>query len=132
MLRQLKVRRHVATVLCLLSLAALSVGHAIRDRTAAAAPPALIASAAPRFQPGFVDYHRRPASEVPGVDYHRRPASEVPGVDYHRRPASEVPGENARHGFDWSRVRRDASGYVDVRTDGSRAELTLDPALQAR
>src|SRR5262249_13751572 len=34
--------------------------------------------------------------------------------------------------FDWSRVRRDASGYVDVRSDGSRAELTLDPALQTR
>src|SRR5262249_45438035 len=32
----------------------------------------------------------------------------------------------------WSRVRKDGGGYVDQLPDGSRAELTLDPALQAR
>jgi cell division protein FtsI/penicillin-binding protein 2 len=91
MLRQLKVRRHVTTVLCLLTLAALVATRALSDRSAAAAPPALIASAS-HFEPAF---------------------------------------ENAQHRWSWSRVRKDGGGYVDVRSDGSRAELTLDPALQA-
>ena len=93
MLRQLKVRRHVATVLCLLTVLALAATRAIHGSVAEAAPPALIASAAHHFEPAF---------------------------------------ENAQHRWDWSRVRKDGSGYVDVRADGSRAELTLDPALQTR
>ncbi|HEY1585248.1 MAG TPA: penicillin-binding transpeptidase domain-containing protein, partial [Polyangia bacterium] len=93
MLRQIKVRRHVATVLCLLTVLALVATRAIHDRVAEAAPPALIASAARHFAPAF---------------------------------------ENAQHRWDWSRVRKEGSGYVDVRADGSRAELTLDPALQTR
>jgi len=93
MLRQIKVRRHVATVLCLLTVLALAATRAIHGSVAEAAPPALIASAAHHFEPAF---------------------------------------ENAQHRWDWSRVRKDGSGYVDVRSDGSRAELTLDPALQTR
>ncbi|MDB4965266.1 MAG: penicillin-binding protein transpeptidase [Myxococcales bacterium] len=93
MLRQLKVRRKFATVLCLLTLGALTMTRGFRDRTAEAAPPALITSAARRFEPAF---------------------------------------ENAQHRFDWSRVRRDGSGYIEVLPDGRRAELTLDPAMQAR
>jgi penicillin-binding protein A len=93
MLRQSKVRRHVATSLCLLTLGTLVATRALHDGRAEAAPPALIASAAPRFEPPF---------------------------------------ENSNHRSNWSRVRKDAGGYVDVRPDGSRAELTLDPALQSR
>src|SRR5436305_9727288 len=92
MLRQLKVRRNVTTVLCLLTVFALGATRALHDRRAEAAPPALIASAA-RFEPAF---------------------------------------ENSQHRWDWSRVRKDGGGYVDVRADGSRAELALDPALQSR
>jgi peptidoglycan glycosyltransferase len=33
--------------------------------------------------------------------------------------------------LDWSRVRRDGAGYVQVFSDGGRAELSLDPRLQA-
>ena len=93
MLRQMKVRRHFATVLCLLSLGALTMTRAFRDRAAEAAPAALIASAAPHFEPAF---------------------------------------EPAAHRFDWSRVRREGGGFVEVMPDGARAELTIDPALQAR
>jgi penicillin-binding protein A len=93
MLRQLKVRRHVTTVLCLFTLVGLVATRALHDRRAEAAPPALIASAAARFAPALQSTQRR---------------------------------------WDWSRVRKDRGGYVDVRSDGSRAELTIDPALQAR
>jgi penicillin-binding protein A len=93
MLRQLKVRRHVASVLCLFTVGALVATRALHDRRAEAAPPALIASAAAHFEPRM---------------------------------------ENAQHRWDWSHVRKDGGGYVDVRSDGSRAELTIDPALQAR
>jgi penicillin-binding protein A len=93
MLRQLKVRRHVATSLCLLTVVALVATRALHDPRAEAAPPALIQSAAAHFEPSF---------------------------------------QNAQHRWDWSRVRKDASGYVDVRTDGTRAELTIDPGLQGR
>ena len=79
--------------LCLLTVFALVATRALTRQRAEAAPPALIASAAHRFEPAF---------------------------------------ENAQHRWDWSRVRKDGGGYVDVRADGSRAELTLDPALQAR
>ncbi|MGZ3428290.1 MAG: penicillin-binding transpeptidase domain-containing protein, partial [Polyangia bacterium] len=80
-------------MLCLFTVGALVATRALHDRRAEAAPPALIASAAPRFEPNL---------------------------------------ENAQHRWDWSRVRKDGGGYVDVRTDGSRAELTIDPMLQAR
>jgi peptidoglycan glycosyltransferase len=93
MLRQLKVRRKFATVLCLFTLGALTLTRTFRDRTAEAAPPALITSAAIRFQ---------------------------------------APGEAAAHRLDWSRVRHDGGGYVQVLPDGRRAELTLDPTMQAR
>ncbi|HXU73442.1 MAG TPA: penicillin-binding transpeptidase domain-containing protein [Polyangia bacterium] len=93
MLRQLKVRRHVATSLCLLTVVALVAARGFHDRRAEAAPPALIQSAAPHFERAF---------------------------------------ENSNHRSNWSHVKKEASGYVDVRADGSRAELTLDPTLQAR
>lgn len=90
MLRQLKVRRHVATSLCLLTVLALVATRTLHDKRAEAAPPALIASAAPRFE----------------------------------RPLMTQTA--------WSHVRKDGGGYVDVRADGSRAELTLEPGLQGR
>ena len=93
MLRQLKVRRHAATVLCLFTVLALVAIRMLSGNVAEAAPPALIQSAAPRFEPPF---------------------------------------ENSNHRSNWSHVRKEAGGYVDVRPDGSRAELTLDPTLQAR
>jgi cell division protein FtsI/penicillin-binding protein 2 len=93
MLRQLKVRRHVATSLCLLTVFALVATRALHDRRAEAAPPALIQSAAPRFEPAF---------------------------------------ENSNHRSNWAHVKKEGGGYVDVRADGSRAELTLDPTLQGR
>jgi len=93
MLRQLKVRRHVATTLCLLTVGALVASRALQDRRAEAAPPALIQSAAQHFSPSL---------------------------------------ENASHRLKWANVRKDGGGYVDVNPDGSRAELTLDPALQGR
>ena len=46
MLRQLKVRRHVATMLCLLTVVGLVATRALHDRRAEAHPPALIAGAA--------------------------------------------------------------------------------------
>jgi cell division protein FtsI/penicillin-binding protein 2 len=93
MLRQLKVRRHVATVLCLFSVFAFVAIRMLHGNLAEAAPPALIQTAAHHFEPPF---------------------------------------ENSNHRSNWSRVRKEAGGYVDVRPDGSRAELTLDPSLQAR
>ena len=49
------------------------------------------------------------------------------------RATSSRALENAQHRWDWSRVRKDGSGYVDVLRDGSRVELTLDPrAAEAR
>ena len=92
MLRQLKVRRNLATVLCLLSLGVLTLARGIAGHVAQAAPPALIASATPPLERAFEKFEQT---------------------------------------FDWSRVRRDGGGYVAVLPDGSRAELTLDPALQA-
>jgi len=37
-----------------------------------------------------------------------------------------------RRQLEWSRVRADADGYVQVLRDGGRVELTLDPELQRR
>ncbi len=93
MLRQLKVRRHAATVLCLFTVLALVSVRMLHGNRAEAAPPALIQSAAPRFEPAF---------------------------------------EHSNLRSNWTRVRKDGGGYVEVRPDGSRAELTLEPSLQAR
>jgi cell division protein FtsI/penicillin-binding protein 2 len=46
------------------------------------------------------------------------------------RVASRGGGEAWRRQLDWSRVRADADGYVQLLRDGGRVELTLDPALQ--
>lgn len=46
------------------------------------------------------------------------------------RPADLARAKLQRE-LDWSRVRRDGAGYVQVFTDGGRAELSLDPRLQA-
>jgi cell division protein FtsI/penicillin-binding protein 2 len=106
MLRQLKVQRYWITVLCIVTAAILLSSRALRDRNAAAAPPALIASVAQKFEPPLADQHWLVAREEPAQKF-------------------ELP-------FEWSRVRRDGSGYVEVLPDGSRAELTIDPALQSR
>src|SRR4051794_37969095 len=59
MLRQLKARRHAATTLCLLTVGALVATRALHDRRAEAAPPALIQSAAPHFEPPFENSNHR-------------------------------------------------------------------------
>jgi cell division protein FtsI/penicillin-binding protein 2 len=46
------------------------------------------------------------------------------------RPADLARARLQRE-LDWSRVRRDGAGYVQVFSDGAHAELTLDPRLQA-
>src|SRR5262245_47872490 len=113
MLRQLKARRNLTTLLCLLTLCTLSLTRLFRDRTAEAAPPALIASAA-----------ARPSAR----------AGKVERLFENSNTRSNEDG--ARDGrvrkLSWARVRADGNGFVEVKGDGSRAELTLDPALQAR
>ena len=54
MLRQLKVRRHLTTILCLLSLALISVTRVWHGASAQAAPPLLIASMSQPRQPPMV------------------------------------------------------------------------------
>jgi cell division protein FtsI/penicillin-binding protein 2 len=46
------------------------------------------------------------------------------------RPADLARARLQRE-LDWSRVRRDGAGYVQVFSDGAHAELSLDPRLQA-
>src|SRR4051794_2725951 len=104
MLRQLKARRSLTTVLLLSTLGVLTLTRAFRDRTAEAAPPALIvgATARPQMRAGKLD------------------------TPY------ETASSRANRKVSWARVREDGNGFVEVRNDGSRAELTIDPALQAR
>jgi cell division protein FtsI/penicillin-binding protein 2 len=51
-------------------------------------------------------------------------------------PHGAVPPRSSaepwRRQLDWSRVRADVDGYVQVLRDGGRVELTLDPELQHR
>jgi cell division protein FtsI/penicillin-binding protein 2 len=104
MLRQLKVRRNLTTVLCLLTLGLLTLTRAFRDRNAEASPPALIASAAARPQ----------------------------GRTGKLEPLFENSNTRSNRKVSWARVREEDNGFVELRNDGSRAELTIDPALQAR
>src|SRR5260370_19609368 len=55
MLRQLKVRRHLTPMLCLVSLALLTLTRAWHGSTAAASPPPLLAS---------INMHREPAPRL--------------------------------------------------------------------
>src|SRR5262245_47862752 len=45
-------------------------------------------------------------------------------------PAPPDPSRAWRAELDWSRVRADGDGYVQVLRSGGRVELTLDPRLQ--
>src|ERR1700761_5223229 len=110
MLRQLKVRRHLATVLTLLTLLTLTLTRTIRDRLAEAAPPALIASVAAGG-----------SSRLGKVEH----------VFKKSNARSNEEGDRA-HRLTWTRVQQDDSGYVAPLGDGGRAELTIDPALQQR
>ena len=105
MIRQLKVRRHLTTVLCLLTLVALMFTRPLRDRLAEAAPPALIAGIAA------------------GGQSRLSKAERLFGKSHER--------DELRH-ITWSRVQQEESGYVERMSDGGRAELTIDPALQER
>src|SRR5690242_6754245 len=90
MLRQLKVRRHLTTLLCLATLILLPLTHLWRGSSAEAAPPLLIAS---------MNARAHAHSHAPHVE--------------------------------WSRVHRDADGFVELLPGGARVELTIDPALQS-
>ncbi len=65
-----------------------------------------------------------------GLSLHQRHAAQAAPSLALASPA-ELPRARVRRELDWSRVRRDGAGYVQVFTDGGHAELSLDPRLQA-
>jgi penicillin-binding protein A len=103
MLRQLKVRRHLTTLLCLVSLSALALARGMHGATADAAPALLIAP----MERAFDRSHHEGEARLREKSHHEDVVS-------------------------WARVRREGDGFVEHLPGGKRAELTIDPTLQAR
>jgi cell division protein FtsI/penicillin-binding protein 2 len=61
---------------------------------------------------------------------HRAEASPAALVSALPRPPEDR--ERLKHELDWSRIREDEDGYVQLLPGGRRVELTLDPGLQHR
>ncbi len=62
---------------------------------------------------------------------HKRGAEAAPPLAMIVPRAADLARSRVQQELDWTRVRLDGAGYVQVFSDGGRAELSLDPRLQA-
>ncbi len=62
---------------------------------------------------------------------HKQGAEAAPPLSIAVPRPAELARARVERELDWTRVRLDGAGYVQVFDDGGRAELSLDPRLQA-